>query len=443
MPPPKSTQTAPRQKESPISQTTSNPNPSSLWDELDLIKRRLRQLELNHPSVLADRPQTRGTTNSSSSPQRSSPFQSQAGTSITSTSSPPSYPLLNAAITKIKASGLSIDIAQAIEATAQEAISLALMTTHDPSAQPPSPRAIRKKVDGVCRGLTEVCLALADHQQLNQRQQTRAAQHRAEDAQDSSPLSTSGRQSMTLSRTTARRLSGGTNISRTSTVSARVRRPAHSVVGMSGEDLEEDAGNVTSRPSITRYSTIQYRPPSRATTEVYRDTTPPVSTIQRFSSNRRSLLSRHGPSMSDFRLPSDTESPHEDGPAPTPRSATFAPSSDDRRRSLNLPAYFSSPPRARTEFSRESGLPTPSRPVSFISPPRVNVGANSLERRDSTIRRRPKNNADKPYVTDADDDRSSILARSNTDRRSLVGSDIRRNESLRTRNYAESGMESQ
>jgi hypothetical protein len=435
-----------RKTEPPASPQNGSVSSTSMWDELEAIKRRLRQLELGHPTSGGDRPQTRGTTNSSSSPQRSSPFPSQAGTSITSASSPSSYPLLNAAITKVKASGLSLDIAQAIEATAQEAISLTLLTNHDHSVQPPSPRAIRKKVEGVCRGLTEVCLALADHQQSSHRQQTRAAQHRAEDAQDSSPLSATGRQSMTLSRSTARRLSNGTTTSRTASTVSRARRPANSVIGLQSEEYEDDAlSSIASRPGLSRYSTMQYRPPSRAATEVYTERTPPTSNLQRFSTNRRTLLSRHGPSMSDYNIPvSDHDSPAEEIPMPrTATRSTFAgPSVDNRRRSLNLSSYFSSPPRARTEFSRDSGLPTPpSRPVSLISPPRVNIPRNtsdSGERTDATIRRRPTASVvgEKSYATDIEEDLRSTLGRSatNPQRRSMGGNmEIRRHASIKNR----------
>jgi hypothetical protein len=433
---------------SPVSPPAGSVSSTSMWDELEGIKRRLRQLELGQPSANGDRPHTRGTTNSSSSPQRSSPFPSHAGTSITSTSSPPSYPLLNAAINKVNAAGTSIDIAQAIEATAQEAIQLAFMTNHEPSAQPPSPRAVRRKVDGICRGLTEVCLALADHQQVSARQQNRAAQHRAEDAQDISPLSTTSRQSMTLSRTTARRLSGAP-----STISSRTRRaPAHSVVGIGGGEEFDDDDRISvvssARPGISRFSTIQYRPPSRAATEVYRDTTPPV---QRFATNRRSLLSRHAPSLSEYNIPTppiDHDGEHPPLPTTT-RSSTFtsADTTNDRRRSLNMPTYFSSPPRTRTEFS---ALPTPpNRPVSLISPPRVNVAAsakpttNSADRHDSTIRRRPTASivgTEKHYATDIDDDvRSTTLGRSASARRSMAG-DVRRHASITQTRYG-SGRE--
>jgi hypothetical protein len=315
------------------------------------------------------------------------------------------------------------------------------MANHDHSTQrPSSPRVIRRKVDGVCRGLTEVCLALADHQQISYRQQTRAAQHRAEDAQDSSPLSATGRQSMTLSRTTARRLSG------TSTISRATRRPPpppapqiHSGVNVpAAGEFDDDGISVVSsaRPGITRYSTIQYRPPSRAATEVYRDTTPPIT--QRFATNRRSLLSRHAPSLSDYNVSTSKNimSDQDDDRPPLPltsRASTFAAAENDnnnniRRRSLNMSTYFSSPPRTRTEFSTSSqtSLPTPpanQRPVSLISPPRVNVAAT----RDSTIRRnRPTASvisAEKRYATDIDDDvrSSTTLGRSASARRSMAG----------------------
>lgn len=458
--------------ESPMSPQTvgtgSIISSSSMWDELESIKRRLRKLELNHPSPSVhspsingggDRPLTRGTATSSSSPQRSSPFPSHAGTSITSTSSPSTYPLLNAALTKLKNSGLSSELTHAIEITAQEAISLNLMA-QDP-LQSPSPRMVRRKVDGVCRGLTEICLALADSQQLVSRQQTRQMQYRAEDLQDSSPLSTtSSRQSMTLSRSTARRLSVGTNAtSRTSTLGggvagstiSRARRPVHSVVGIAGEEFDEDgAGSTISRPGLSRYSTIQYRPPSRAATEIYgrEKDTPPSAGLQRFSTmtSRRGLVSRHGQSMSDHQVPSDRDSLSAE-PSPRPnRSSTFTPTAsvtgatppaarDDRRRT-----YFSSPPRARTDFS---GLPTPpSRPVSMISPPRVNIqqrNSDSGERTDAsvtTIRKRGTNASllgEKNYHSDLDEVRGATLGRAATlgGRRSLGGSgEVRRTGSV-------------
>ncbi len=145
---------------SPRTNPESIVSSSSMWDELESIKRRLRNLELNQPSSSingsiapgTERPHTRGTATSSSSPQRSSPFPSHAGTSLTSTSSPSTYPLLNAALTKLKSSQLSNEIIHAIEITAQEAISLNLLA-QDPM-QAPSPRMVRRKVDGICRGLT-------------------------------------------------------------------------------------------------------------------------------------------------------------------------------------------------------------------------------------------------------------------------------------------------
>jgi hypothetical protein len=426
-------------RSSPVPPTISSTASTGMWDELEGIKRRLRQLELNHPSTTnGERPQTRGTTNSSSSPQRSSPFPSHTGTSITSTSSPASYPLLNAAITKVKASGLSIDIAHAIEATAQEAVSLAILTSNqDATVQPPSPRTIRKRVDGICRGLAEVCLALADHQQLTQRQQTRAAQHRAEDVQDSSPLSSTGRQSMTLSRhTAARRLTNGTTTSRTASTVSRPRRTAQSVVG--GEDFgEDDNGSIVSRPVLSRYNTIPYRPPSRAATEIYRDSPPQADNLQRFTT-RRSLLSRHGATMSEFNLPSQ-KPPEEDPPMPrTATRSTFTSpgTSDPRRRSLQT--YFSSPPR-QGDYLPQSGIPTPQRPMSFISPPRVNVAnsatSSSGDRTTGTVRRRQTGVPEKYVATEEDEEEvrsTTTLSRSNTNpnRRTL---DLRRHESIQRR----------
>src|SRR5205085_3249794 len=133
---------------------------------------------------------------------------------------------------------------------------------------------------------------------------SRAMQHRLEDAQDTSPLSSTAR-SMTLSRVTSKRITSGTGLSRIDTSFNRPRRPALSTVG----DDEDDAMSTVSRPAaLSRYSTLQYRPSSRAGTEIFRDTNPAISNLQRFTTTRR-LFSRHGPSMSDHQIRSSDLDP--------------------------------------------------------------------------------------------------------------------------------------
>ena len=155
--------------ESSISTTA----PSTVWDELDDLKSRIRKLELTGripPSSGAamstantERPRTATTaaTTMSSSPKRN---QGQ-GTSPTTPSldEPSPHPLLSAALAKVKPC-LKEATYRALEATASDAQTLAKMASGGVSGSVPGAvdRQLKRKADNMCRNLTELCITIAD-----------------------------------------------------------------------------------------------------------------------------------------------------------------------------------------------------------------------------------------------------------------------------------------
>jgi hypothetical protein len=169
--------------------------PSTVWDELDDLKSRIKKLELTGkipPTSSAalmsgasgsDRPRTATTapTTIDSSPkqQRKSDPDVRTGTQDTKSSGAGAltladiHPTLHAALAKAKAL-LSASLYRTLEATANDALQLVAMTG---SAGPQgtnfsaasiingvtvSDRHIRRKADMMCRNLTDLCLALCE-----------------------------------------------------------------------------------------------------------------------------------------------------------------------------------------------------------------------------------------------------------------------------------------
>ena len=165
--------------------TVSTTAPSTVWDELDDLKSRLRKLELTGilpkssnaamSNALNDRPPTATTTMTtmSSSPKRhqldnispeASTVKSPGNTNI--------HSLLHAALAKAKPT-VNANIYKALEATASDALTLAAMTgsvgsqevSQTASVVGPASgidRQLRRKADSMCRSLTELCIALAE-----------------------------------------------------------------------------------------------------------------------------------------------------------------------------------------------------------------------------------------------------------------------------------------
>lgn len=168
--------------------TLSTTAPSTVWDELEDLKSRIRKLELTGKlppssqeaisSASAERPRTATTTVTtvSSSPKRGRKTSASSPDSESIPPTNPVHPLLQSALVKAKVV-LSKEVYTALEATATDALTLstALSINKAPSGNVsvangygPSDRQSRRKADSVCRGLTELCLALSDEQLCRQ-----------------------------------------------------------------------------------------------------------------------------------------------------------------------------------------------------------------------------------------------------------------------------------
>ncbi|KAL8843949.1 MAG: hypothetical protein Q9176_001644 [Flavoplaca citrina] len=163
--------------------TTSTTAPSTVWDELDDLKSRIRKLELTGTlpsssgaamaSVANDRPRTATTTmtTASSSPKdRIHRNISPEASTVKGTDTSTLHPLLHAALAKAKPL-INANTYTALETAASDALTLAAMTgASNPSGPKRSAqdtsrsndRQVRRKADCLCRGLTELCIALSE-----------------------------------------------------------------------------------------------------------------------------------------------------------------------------------------------------------------------------------------------------------------------------------------
>ncbi|KAG9673961.1 hypothetical protein KCU99_g3967, partial [Aureobasidium melanogenum] len=159
--------------------------PSTVWDELDDLKSRIRSLEIggkpspssaNATNQSFERPRTATTapTTISSSPKHA---RKQSSVPADVNNSGPStanlHPLLHSALGKAK-NVVSPQLYRSLEATASDALALAAMTgsggpqgTAFPAASmvngaAVSDRHIRRKADSMCRNLTDLCIALCE-----------------------------------------------------------------------------------------------------------------------------------------------------------------------------------------------------------------------------------------------------------------------------------------
>lgn len=187
--------------------TASTAAPSTVWDELDDLKSRIHRLELTGklpPTSGAaisraseERPPTANTnaTTLSASPKRGSGSAAQVPDANSSIQRD-AHPLLHSALVKSKGF-LSAEVFEALEATANDALSLSLMMG---IAGQPGPiasgassigsgttltdRQLRRKADSICRSLTELCLALSEGAAQNKPQEVIAP------APENPPMST-------------------------------------------------------------------------------------------------------------------------------------------------------------------------------------------------------------------------------------------------------------
>lgn len=166
--------------------TVSTTAPSTVWDELEDMKSRIRKLEITGKlpasssaamsSTLRERPPTATTTvttNSLSPKHRHITSVSPEASTVKAPEVANIHPLLHTALAKTKPA-IRTNLYKALEATASDALTLAAMAG-SASAQGVSPstasiagisngidRQLRRKADNMCRSLTELCIALSE-----------------------------------------------------------------------------------------------------------------------------------------------------------------------------------------------------------------------------------------------------------------------------------------
>lgn len=166
--------------------TVSTTAPSTVWDELEDMKSRIRKLEITGKlpassnaaisNTFRERPPTATTTmttNSLSPKHRQLKSVSPEASTVKTPEVANVHPLLHAALAEAKPA-VNKNLYKALEATASDALTLAAMAG-SASAQDVSPsaasttgtssgidRQLRRKADNMCRSLTELCIALAE-----------------------------------------------------------------------------------------------------------------------------------------------------------------------------------------------------------------------------------------------------------------------------------------
>ena len=172
--------------------TVSTTAPSTVWDELEDMKSRIRKLEITGKlpassnsamsTTFRERPPTATTTmttNSLSPKRRYMKSVSPEASTVKAPEVANVHPLLHAALAKTKPA-VNANLYKALEATATDALTLAAMAGAA-SAQSVSPRTasiagtsneidrrLRRKADNMCRSLTELCIALSEETQENE-----------------------------------------------------------------------------------------------------------------------------------------------------------------------------------------------------------------------------------------------------------------------------------
>lgn len=291
--------------------TVSTTAPSTVWDELEDMKSRIRKLEITGKlpasssaamsNNFRERPPTATTTmttNSLSPKRRHMKSVSPQASTVKAPEVANVHLLLHAALEKTK-SAIDENLYKALEATASDALVLAAMAGNA-SAQGVSPstasiagtssgidRQLRRKADSMCRSLTELCIALAEEKAETEIAVARtrpgskdvntAAQRNEPTLEDLRSFRATSDEpdfrssSRVMSRLEARRTSlalGSSPLSRkespqeasmpTQTVSAASSRLDRTSSVIHRSRASEDQGDTTS----------SRRPPSRATTEI-------------------------------------------------------------------------------------------------------------------------------------------------------------------------------
>lgn len=290
--------------------TASLTAPSTVWDELDDLKSRIRKLELTGrlPSSsgaaltnaamannMNERPHTATTsaTTISSSPREARLNTTSPDKSVVEVHGV--HPILRTALAKAQPF-VRPSIYRSLEATASDALSIAAMTGAEGSqvsmrgpgsfiagSASTIDRQLRRKADSMCRGLTELCIALSEDTQhtgtvtavvrpgsrdstMSRQQHERSVEERIISRETSQePATRSG--SRLLSRLEARRTSM-MGLSNFNAVNDGLSRSPEDVAPATAGRLDRRSSIVQSRRNHDEEDDTTTRAPSRAMTEI-------------------------------------------------------------------------------------------------------------------------------------------------------------------------------
>ncbi|KAL5003788.1 hypothetical protein BDV10DRAFT_3223 [Aspergillus recurvatus] len=370
--------------------TLSTTAPSTVWDELEDLKSRIKKLELTGklpPSSQeamfssGERPRTATTTVTTMSCSPRHRRTSVSGESDTVTVPNPVHPLLQSALAKVR-SVVNTDVYTTLEATATDAMALSqlLGTGKTPSGNVSlvngygsAERQSRRKADSVCRSLTELCLALSDEHHTKQQPSGdstfRISQSNTTDEGTITPTTLSYRKSLNDPEENARRRSSGPRAaSRLEARRASVANPGDLYPSPEnpgqGTKLAHSPNAPATPATASRLSRLSlsmrtkrlqedeasdYRSPhtrsvSRSMTDIAA-----ASSTQKASPRQQSSFGYPGP-----RPISDSQQSSQ------PRTPTTSQSGIPLRRSLMAPSHYTPAiPRANIQAgSRRYGLPS-------------------------------------------------------------------------------------
>ncbi|MCJ1387690.1 hypothetical protein MMC18_000533 [Xylographa bjoerkii] len=313
--------------------TVSTTAPSTIFDELDDLKSRLKKLELTAKmpassgaaivTTTGERPRTATTTvtTMSPSPNHGRDMSTSPGTSVPGGPvDSGTHPLLHSALAKTK-STVNPQVYRTLEATAMDALTLAKMASNGASGVSGSgmDRQLKRKADSMCRSMTELCIALADDR-TEVDVPTTIVRPGSRDATSARFQ----RGTSTESPKYERGASQDPEESSTSRVLSRLEARRTSVLGLQGltqgstrgkeqqAELGTPTSGISNSPGMSRTSTVlqrarrvleddnerPVRSVSRANTELGQHVPP-----RRQSSSTRDRLPQHAPSIQDLRTP--------------------------------------------------------------------------------------------------------------------------------------------
>ncbi|PWY91071.1 hypothetical protein BO70DRAFT_284020 [Aspergillus heteromorphus CBS 117.55] len=397
-----------RSRQDGTESTLSTTAPSTVWDELEDLKSRIKKLELTGKlppssqeaisSASGERPRTATTTVTtvSSSPKRGRNTSIQSGEPDPSATPSPVHPLLQSALGKAK-DILSNEVYAALEVTVTDALALSglLGASKAPSGgvsivngYTPSDRQARRKADSVCRSLTELCLALSDEQQLCRQQQLAVPDAPVEEPQINGDDEDTITPTLSYRRSTIQEPESLSRRQSTKRITSRLEarrasfanNPALDTNTTTTNDMVSDA-QLTQSPGpamppsrLSRLSTSlrakrvhtdddalpDQSPQTRSISRSMTDSAHPVAT---FRSPRQRISHGYAASQS-IPEPTPDRSPRYSTPVqpsqlPQPRTPTLSQSAIPLRRSMLTPSYPPATSRSNIQAgSRRYGIPS-------------------------------------------------------------------------------------